>query len=179
MGVVYWRNIYASEGHSDSMEHEKRKNHPDTLRRYWRFLIPLAFVLSLMVKFPLRIVLGESFWDTMFYGTIVLICIGTAIHVYRRFGRRSHRFIAVALFCSVLAAWQIVDITLWRYEIPSGFSYAGLANAFEPLHDGLAWYMPRFQRDFCGRLHERYIGNNFIAIVYDIDRNLMPMGCGG
>lgn len=162
------------------MEKAKRKNDANNLRRYWQFFIPLAFILCLMVRFPLRIVLGESFWDAMFYGTIVLICIGTALHVYRRFGRRSHRFVGVALFCSVLAGWQIVDMTLLRYERPSN-AYAGLANTFEPLHDGSAWYKARFQQDVsgCRNISERYIGNSFIAIVYDINRNAFRMGCGG
>jgi hypothetical protein len=164
------------------MEHVKRKNHPDPVRRYWRFFIPLAFVLCLMVKFPLRIVLGESFWDAMFYGTIVLICIGTAIHVYRRFGRRSHRFVAVALLCSVLAAWQIVDMTLLRYESRTIPGTSGVnVNAFEPFRDGSLWYKrhPREGQGSCYGTLERFIGNNFIAIVYDIDRYAVRMGCLG
>jgi hypothetical protein len=162
------------------MEHAKRKNHPDTLQRYWRFFIPLAFVLSLMVRFPLRIVLGESFWDVVFYGTIMLISIGTAIHVYRRFGRHSHRFAAVALLCSVLAAWQIVDMTLLRNEIRTS-RYSASRGIWGPFHDGALWYErhPREGRGSCYQTRERYIGNNFIAIVYDIDRNAIRMGCFG
>lgn len=163
------------------MEQAKRKNDPDNLQRYWRFLIPLMFLLALMVKFPLRIDLREAFWDAVFYGTISLICIATAIKVYRRFGKHGYRLIAVALLCSVLSGWQIVDMTILRYEGPPAYTFAGLANAFEPLHDGWAWYNLRFRNDdiMCHSLFERYIGNNFIAIAYDIDRNATWFACGG
>lgn len=167
------------------MEQAKRKNHPDNVRRYWLFFIPLAFALSLMVKFPLRINYRESLWDAVFYGTILLLCIATAIHVCRRFGWHSYRLVAIALLCSVLAVWQIVDMTILREERPSIHSYAGTfadpADPFEPFHAGWVWYDQQFPRDVggCRGVAERYIGNNFIAIVYDIDRSALRMGCGG
>jgi hypothetical protein len=164
-----------------SMEKSKRKNDQNNLRRYWRFFIPLAFVLSLMVKFPLRIELRESFWDSVFYGTILLMCLVTAIKVYRRFGKQGYRLIAVALLCSGLSAWQMVDMMILRHERPYAFSYAGLGNAFEPRHDGWAFYHLRFRSSdiLCHTLSERYIGNNFIAIAYDINRNASWGACGG
>src|SRR5689334_20918151 len=144
------------------MEKTKHKNDPNNLRHYWRFLIPLGILLALMVKFPLRIDLRESFWDAMFYGAISLICIAIAIRVYRHLGKHGYRLIAATLLCSALSGWQIVDMTILRYEGPSAHSYAGLANAFEPLHDGFAWYNLRFPSDniMCHTLFERYIGNN-------------------
>ncbi len=166
------------------MEQAKHKNNPDILRRYWHFFIPLAFILSLMVKFPLRINLRESFWDAVFYGTILLFCIATAIKVYYSFGKRGYRLIAAALLCSGFAVWQIVDMVILRDEGPSFHSYRGLAtdpaNVLEPFHHGSTWYDRRFpDGGGCYGISEQYIGNNFIAIAYNIDRNAIRMGCGG
>lgn len=159
----------------------KTKNDGDTLRRYWRIFIPLTVILVLMVRFPLRIDLREAFWDAVFYGTISLTCIATAIYIYRRFGKRIYRLIAVMLLCSILSGWQIIDMTILRYDRPFGYSFAGLANIFEPLHKGETYYSLHFPRDdiVCHILIERYIGNNFMAIVYSTDRYASWGACGG
>src|SRR5687767_12975410 len=94
----------------DFMEEIKGENGVTNLRRYWRFFLPLTFILILMVNFPLRIDLRESFCDALFYGTISLICIATAIRVYRRFGQDGLRLIVVILLCSILSGWQIFDM---------------------------------------------------------------------
>jgi hypothetical protein len=161
---------------------ETKGNHGEvSLRPYWCFFLPLTTMLIVMVEFPLRIDLRESFADALYYGTISLICIATAIRVYRRFGKHGYRLIALTLLCSVLSGWQVVDMMILRLEGPPAYTFAGSADAFEPLHDGWAWYGLRFRRDdiLCHSLFERYIGNNFIAIAYDIDRNATRFACGG
>lgn len=159
----------------------KRNHDPAALRRCWRGFIPLTVALALMVRFPLRIVIGEAFWDTLFYGLIVALCAGTAVHVYRRYGR-SYRLIGVALLCAGLAGWQIVDLTLLRYEQPDLHPAGAEVTLFAPLRHGWVYYNQRFaaQRGGCGGyILERYFGNTTIAIVYDTDRQALWMGCGG
>jgi hypothetical protein len=164
-----------------SMENNKPQNDAKGLRRYWLVFIPLTIVLALMVKFPLRIDLRESFYDCLFYGTISLICVATAIHAFRRFHRRSYWLIVILLLCSLLSGWQVVDMGILRYEGPPAYTFAGSENAFEPLHHGWAWYNLRYPSDkiMCHSLFERYYGNNFIAIAYDIDRKATWFACGG
>jgi hypothetical protein len=163
------------------MEKIKSKNDIVDLRHYWRFFITLTLGLALMVKFPLRIELSESFWDTVYYGTISLSCLITAIRVYRRYSKHSFRLIAVILLSCGLASWQIVDVAILRLEGSPAHTFASSANVFEPIHAGFAWYNPRFPSDdiLCHSIFERYIGNNFIAIAYDIDRNATWFACGG
>jgi hypothetical protein len=150
------------------------------LHHYWHFFLPLAIILILMVKFPLRIDLRESFLDVVFYGTISLFCSITAIQVYRRFGKQGFRLIAVILLSVILSIWQIVDVAILRLEGSPAHSFAG-TNPFEPIHDGFAWYSLRFPRDdiLCHSIFERYIGNGFIAIAYDINRDATWFACGG
>jgi len=163
------------------MEEAEGKSGIDHLRRDWRFFTLLLIFLVVMVKFPLRIKLREAFWDAMFYGTISLICVGAAVRIYRNYGKHGLRLIAVILLCIVLSMWQIVDMTILRLEGTPAYTFSGLAGIFEPIHDGWAWYGLRFPNDdiMCHSLFERYVGNNFIAIAYDINRNATWFACGG
>jgi hypothetical protein len=165
----------------DFGEEIKGKNSVTNLRRYWRCFLPLTLILILMVNFPLRIDLRESFWDAVFYGIISLICILTAIQVYRRFGKGGLRLIAVILLCSVLAGWQIFDMVVLRLSGSPAHSFASSSSPLEPLHDGWAWYNLRFPSDeiMCHSLVERYFGNHLIAITYEIKRDVSWFACGG
>jgi hypothetical protein len=165
----------------DFMEETKGKNGVTNLRRYWRFFLPLTFVFILMVNFPLRIDLRESFCDALFYGIISLICIATAIRVYRRFGQEGLRLIAVILICSALSGWQIFDMVILRQEGSPAHTFASSSSPFEPLHEGWAWYNLRFPNDhiMCHSLFERYFGNHLIAITLEIKRDASWFACGG
>ena len=164
-----------------SLKIDKTQESDNPLRRYWRAFIPLMILLNLMVYFPLRIHQRESFLDALFYGSISLLCIAAAIRVYRRFGKRNRVLIIVILLCAVLSSWQIFDMTILRLEGTSVYTFAGSANILEPLHNGWAWYGLRFPSDqiMCHSVFERYIGNNFIAIAYDINRTASWSACGG
>jgi hypothetical protein len=163
------------------MDETKSHNNKDSMRCYWRFLIPFTTLLIVMVKFPVRIGLQEAFWDSVFYGTLSLICVATAVRAYRRFGSRSYRLAAVALLCSVLAGWQVVDMAILRVEGPFAHTFASTGGVFEPIHDGWASYNLRFPSHtiMCHILSESYIGNNVIAIAYDIRRDAAYGACGG
>lgn len=152
-----------------------------TQHRYWRFWLFVTIILSLMVKFPLRIMLRESFVDTLFYGAITFSCIVAATRVYRRFGRESRRLTAVILLCSLLSAWQIFDLDVLRLEGPPAYAFSATAGIFEPLHYGWAWYNLRFPNPnvMCNSLFELYFGNNVIAITYEINRDATWFACGG
>ncbi len=173
-----------SDTHPQSVQmttSDHSENDVKRLRRYWRSSTLLTIVLALMVKYPLRIDLHESFYDCLFYGTISLICIISAVQIFLRFRWRSRWLIALLLLCSLLSSWQIVDMAVLRIEGPSAHTYASLEDAFEPMHDGWAWYNLRYPSDriMCHALFERYYGNNFIAIAYDIDRKATWFACGG
>ncbi len=167
------------------MEQAKRKNEPDNLRRYWGFFIPLALLLALMVRFPLRIDLREAFWDAVFYGTISLICIAIAIRVYRRFGKHGYRLIALALLCSLLSGWHIFDLYILRYgnlvNQPTVLGFGPNVSPSLAEYDGIAWYALRFKNDEirCHFLYERYYGNYMLAITLEINRNATWFACGG
>jgi hypothetical protein len=171
----------------DDVQHEvlgvmgetKSNNEAANLRRYWRFFLPLTLILVLMVRFPLRIDLRESFYDTLFYGTISLICIVTAIRVYRRSSTHGLRLIVVILLCSVLSGWQIFDLVILRYEGSPAHVFASTSDAFEPLHHGWAWYNLRFPNHPCQSLFESYFGNHLIAITLEIKRDATWFSCGG
>jgi hypothetical protein len=135
-----------------------------------------------MVKFPLRIDLRELFYDTLFYGTISLICIDQAIQAYRRFGKVGYRLITVILLCSLLSGWQILDLYVLRTGSPP--SVLGFGNLMSPNftdNDGLAWYGLRFPNEdiLCHSLFERYYGNYVIAITVEIRRDATWFACGG
>lgn len=150
-------------------------------RRYWAFFIPLTYLLALMVFYPLRIDLGEAFKDSLFYGSIALICVVAAFRVHRRYGKRGRRLIAVMLLCSVLAGWQIFDLVILR---TGSATIVGFGKALSPAlseQDGLGWYVPRFPSPeiLCHSMYERYYGNKFIAITLEIKRNEIWPVCGG
>lgn len=151
-------------------------------RPYWRFFLPLSLFLTLMVKFPLRIVLNELFYDALFYGAISLGCIATAIQIAQRVGKYGYRLIIVILLCSVLSGWQIFDLFILRTGRPPSvlvFGSVGSPNFSD--QDGLAWYGLRFPNDniMCHSLYERYFGNYLIAITLEIDRGATWFACGG
>ena len=150
-------------------------------RRYWHFWLPITVLFALMIKFPLRINQRESLLDTLFYGSIVIECLITAVRVYKRFGKRGHRLIAVILLCAMLSGWQIFDLDILRLEGPSAYAFSATSGIFEPLHDGWAWYNLRFPNPniMCNALFEQYFGNNFIAITYEINRDATWFACGG
>lgn len=151
------------------------------LRRYWAFFIPLTYLLALMVFYPLRIDLGEAFKDSLFYGSIALICMVAALRVHHRYGKRGRRLIAVMLLCSVLSGWQIFDLVILRYEDSPAYSFAGYSTEFEPFTEGWIWYKLRFRSPeiMCHSLFERYYGNRFIAITLEIKRDATWLACGG
>jgi hypothetical protein len=151
------------------------------LRQYWRAFLPLSIILTLMINFPLRIDLRESFYDALFYGTISLICIATTILVYRRFGKQGRYLIAVILLCSLLSGWQIFDLVILRYERPPSVSFAYASNTFEPFDHEWAWYGLRFRSPdiMCHSLYERYFGNHLISITLEIKRDVSWYACGG
>ncbi len=166
----------------NTREETNHKVNSTNLRRYWRFWLPITIILALMVKFPLRIDLRESFLDALFYGSITLTGIATAVRVYRRFGEQGRRLIAVTLLCSVLSGWQIFDMVVLRQEISPAHSFASGSSPLEPLHNGWAWYNLRFPNPniVCNyALFERYVGNHMIAIVYEINRDATWFSCGG
>lgn len=129
----------------DSPSETPIQNDKPNLRRYWYFWIPTAIFLAIMVKFPLRFVIGESLFDIVFYGAIAVDCVVTVIRVYRRFGNRALRVISLILLCFVLSGWQVFDLAVLRYQgsPASGFSSFFGKNEFE----GMAWYNLRFRRD--------------------------------
>jgi hypothetical protein len=160
----------------------KRKNNPDSLRRYWYVFFPLMIVLALMVKFPLRIDLRESFYDALFYGIVCLACVVFAIRVYQRFGKRAYRLIAMILLCSILSGWQIFDLYVLRTGLvvldwgPNSAMIGGLED-----HEGGATYNVRFRNKniMCHVLDERYWGHYLLAITIDIKRDSTFGACGG
>jgi hypothetical protein len=163
------------------MEETSDKNSKTNLGRYWRFFLPLTLFLLLMVKFPLRIDLREAFFDSLFYGTISLLCVLTAIRVYRRFGKFGLRLITVILLCSALSGWQIFDLVILRYEGSPAHTFHSSSNTFEPFEHGWMWYKLRFPSDeiLCHSLFERYFGNHLIAITLEIKRDASWFACGG
>lgn len=150
------------------MDKTKRKNNPDSLRRYWYVFFPLMIILSLMIYFPLRIALDELLYDTIFYSAILLICIVSAIRIYLRFRKRSRQLVFVILLCVLLSGWQVFDLAILR----TGHQSSLIANTY---------YELRFRNDaiLCHELSERHIGNDVIAIAYDIDREASWPVCGG
>lgn len=159
----------------------KRKNNKDELHLYWRIFIPVTALLGLMIFFPLRIDQREAFLDSVFYGSISLACLATAFRVFQWYGKQSRWIVVIIVICSILSGWHVLDMAVLRYEGTPAYTFAGSANVFEPLHDGWAWYGLRFRNDeiVCHSLFERYIGNNFLAIAYDIDRFASWFACGG
>ncbi|MCA0457186.1 MAG: hypothetical protein LCI00_24655 [Chloroflexi bacterium] len=157
------------------------KNEKPNLHRYWRFWIPAAVILALMVKFPLRIDLRESTLDGLFYGSISFGCLVMMVRVYWRFGNDAHRLMAIILLCALLSSWQVIDMMILREEGPSAHTYASSSNIFEPLHDGWAWYNLRFpdRNIMCHSLFEQYVGNHILAIAYNINREATWFACGG
>ena len=150
------------------MEKSKRKIH-DNIRPYWYVFLPLMIALAIMIYFPLRIALDELLLDTIFYGTIMLACIISAIHVYRRFRKRSRRLVVIILLCVFLSGWQVFDLNILRGAYLS------------PQMGNTIYYSVRFTNDeiICHNYTEQYIGNDIIALVYDIDRNASWFRCGG
>jgi len=149
------------------MDKPKGKNSPSSLRYYWYFFIPLTVILSLMIFFPLRIVIDELLYDTIFYGVILLFCIASTVHIYLRFRERSHRLVAVLLLCTILSGWQVFDIAVLR---------TGGSNVW--MHK--IYYGVRFQHRHCQiDFSERLVGNHVIAIAYDVNRNDLWPNCGG
>lgn len=145
----------------------KRKN-PDNIRPYWYVFLPLMIVLAIMVYFPLRIALDELLLDTIFYGAIMLACIISAIHVYRRFRKRGRRLVGVILLCVLLSGWQAVDLAILRT--------GGWTGWMDKAH-----YSPRFSDDeiVCHSISEKGVGNKLIAIAYEINRYDSWPACGG
>lgn len=161
---------------------DKPRNQPGDLRRYRRVFIPLGVILAVMVYFPVRIDLSELFYDALFYGTISLICMATAFHVYLRFRKHGRRLIAIMLLCSLLSGWQIVDLYVVRTgSPPSPWGFGHLWSRDYTDLDGLGWYRLRFPSDsvLCHTLYERYWGNHLIAITVEIKRNATWFACGG
>jgi hypothetical protein len=161
----------------DFMKETVHQNHITNLRRYWRFFLPLTLILALMMKFPLRIALRESFFDALFYGTISLMCVAAAIYVYRRFSKTGLRLIAVILLCSFLSGWQIFDLVILRHE--TTFVFFGFYES--PDYDGFAYYGLHFRNDdiLCHVILERYFGNYLVAITLEINREASWYSCGG
>jgi hypothetical protein len=99
-------------------------------RRYWCFFLPLAVILGLIVKFPLRFILQESLSDMLFYGSIALACIAIGIRVYRQFGRRGRSLIRCCLdgryliwvFCVMINHWLLALVL-----IPQGINILNCA----------------------------------------------------
>jgi hypothetical protein len=141
----------------------------------------LAFVLALLVKFPLRIDLHELDHDVLFYGTITLFCVVTAAHVYRRSGRHGYRLIAVFLLCSMLSGWQIFDLLVLREGSPSVIYFGNEMGSGNNDYEGGAWYNLRYPNEeiMCNSLIEKYFGNYTIAITTSINRDATWFACGG
>lgn len=163
------------------MEETKHQNGSTNLHHYWRLFLPLTVILALMVKFPLRIGIGELLYDLLFYGTISLICIATMIHVLKRAGKGAYRLIAIMLLCCLLSGWQVFDLYVLRMGRPAVY---GFGNAMSPNftdQDGVGLYVLRFPRDdiLCHSLYERYYGNYEIAITVELNRDATWFACGG
>lgn len=160
-----------------------RETSSNELSRFWWILITLLIFLALMVKFPLRIFIGESLFDSLFYGPISLMCVVFAQRIYSRFGDNSHRLLLLLLLCSLLAGWQVFDLIGLRYESSSVHGFGPEMSTYFTEYDGLAWYNPRFQnnRHICdvGFIYERYYGNKTIAITVEIRRGATWFACGG
>jgi hypothetical protein len=152
-----------------------------SLRRYWLVFLPTAFVLALMVRFPLQIALEESFLDALYYGGIVLVCIAAAIRAHRRFSKRARRLIALILLCSLLSGWQVFDMVILRQEGPFASSFTYPLTPLEPLQEQWASYNVRFPNPaiVCHIRVERYFGNSILAITLEIKRDATYAVCGG
>ena len=166
----------------EPMDSGKAKYEGNTLRRYWLIFIPLAVLLVLMVKFPLRIDVRELFYDTLFYGFICFLCIAAAFRVFQRFGKFGYRLIAVVMLCALLSGWQIFDLYVVRTgRSPSVYGFGDTMSPNFTDYDGLAWYGLRFLNDdiMCHSLYEQYYGNYMIAITVEISRDATWFACGG
>jgi hypothetical protein len=133
------------------------------------------------VKFPLRILNQETYYDMLLYGGVSLACLAAAFHIYRRFGRRGWRLMAVVLLGVVLAGWQVFDLAILRYEGASVYGFGPVMSSSFGENDGLAWYGLRFENSgvWCHGLYERYWGNRYIAITVEINREATWFACGG
>lgn len=163
------------------MKVTKRKSKAPNLRLYWQVFLPLTLILALMVKFPLRIDVRELFYDMVFYGTISLICVATAIQLYRQVGKSGYRLIAVVVLCCILSGWQIFDLYVLRTGSPSVYGFGNTMSRNFTDNDGLAWYGLRFPSDkiMCHSLYEQFYGNYMIAITVEIRRDATWFACGG
>jgi hypothetical protein len=153
---------------------------PNT-KHYWRFMLPVAFILALMVKFPVRFGLPELTYTVFFYATISLICLAVAIHCFRRFRKRGYRLISVILLCAVLSEWQVFDLLALRTGRPAAWGFGPTLDHSLSDYEGLAYYGLRFPNKaiLCNVVYERYFGNQVMAVTVEINRDASWFACGG
>lgn len=149
-----------------------------TTRRDWWLVLPMLVFLLIMVRFPLRFVLTEVVWDSLFYGAISFLCFLLLIKFYRQTRRFSLMLATVC--CILLSSWQIVDLVILR-EISPAYSLGNSLTLLDPFTEQWAWYNLRFRDDsiLCHSLWERYYGNRVIAITVEIKRDATWFACGG
>jgi hypothetical protein len=103
------------------MENAPVKN--SNLRHYWHIFLPLAFILTLMLRFPLRIFMGGSIYDAILYGTIAFMCFVVGIWVYARFRKPAIPLIMIILWCAVVCVWQVLDVLVLRSPFVHAYFY--------------------------------------------------------
>jgi hypothetical protein len=136
-----------------------------------------------MVKFPLRVVPGQSLYSALFYGTISLICLVVLKRIYKQSGHNRYSLLGILLLCSMLAGWQVTDLVVLRYDRASACCFGPLMSPDFTEYDGIAWYAPRFQegKGNCeiNYTYERYYGSKWVAITLEINRKATWYPCGG
>ena len=162
------------------MQKAKRKNESQPLRRYWRIFLPLLVLLTVFLRFPLRIFLRDMVYTIIMYGAVSVLCVIVALWVYRRYGRLARRLVAVIALCAIFSGWQVFDLTVLRTNTRSPAS----GIPINPSHSrliGWAWYYPRFpdyESIYCHSIQEHYFGIRLIAIAYSIEYKPW-FACGG
>jgi hypothetical protein len=159
------------------MEKVKRKTSELNSRRYWLIFLPLAIVLLICLRFPIRITLPDLTDDILLYGSISLVSLLVALRIYVRSKWAYRRLLAVVLLCSALAGWQLIDLGVLRAPRSGTFCYD---VGYQDSYIGYAYYSSTFKipESHSHFLLEYFIGNDYIAIAYEVQHPTW-WPCGG
>lgn len=161
------------------MEKSKRKRGEISLRTYWRIFLPLLIVLIVFLKFPLRIAYYDLVDDIVLYGALSLICMFSALRIYRRFHNEARRRTFIVLLCAILSGVHVFDLAILRAGTGGVYARPGTAYPEKPFY-GFAWYVPRFSNDaiMCHSIYEEHWGTSLISIATKI-KHTSWFACGG